>query len=140
MRQLIALTARKDTLIWHNAVDFHFVDRWIKRLKHQGFTHFVKGDVFEDIHLERAIDKYDLSFADKCAFLLGKECSINSTEDDYWMLIHPRLGMWCVDDDGVNQLYARLVRADVNCLPVADSEVSRVLLRISASYFDTVKQ
>jgi nucleoside-specific outer membrane channel protein Tsx len=140
MRKLLALTARKEALIWHNAVDLRFADKWIKKLKHLGFTHFVRGDIFDDVQLERTVDKYDLSFADKCAFLTGKECTITSTEDDYWMLVHPRLGLWCVDDDGINQLFAKIARADVSSMPVTDHEVSRVLLRISASAFDTLTQ
>ena len=56
------------------------------------------------------------------------------------MLVHPRLGLWCVDDDGINQLFAKIARADVSSMPVTDHEVSRVLLRISASAFDTLTQ
>lgn len=138
MRALIALTATKNGMNhWHNLVDVTLVDRWISRLTKQGYTRVIRGEIFEDIEFNRVLDTYGLSFEDKIKFLADSSFTLSVTDEVYWILMHPRLGLWCIDNDGIEQLYAKMARGATLHMNLSDADAAKVLLRVSADYMDT---
>jgi len=137
MRKLVPLTASNQEQRWHNVVNEKFVDKWIDKLRKQGYTHFTQTLAFEDIGHDRLQASYSLSLYKKVQYLNANECKLFiNDEQDAFFLKHPRLGMWMIGMDGVDAIYARMVRAEFGKENYTDAQLARALLRFMTSGSD----